>query len=693
MRTGSSLVAFVCLGIRVPALPPGRPGREKLTHSQTARVTQADSQRGPTKKLLWIALLFAALPGVAAFATPAYGAGTSYYINNQPGSNCSDEGAHTMAQPWCTFAPANRIRTFTAGDEILLARGGSWDQELSLAGSGTAREPIRLGAYGTGAKPKILRNQAVNDICVLLTDASYWNIADLEVGRASVGILLHYTQLFNHGITISNIDAHDNKGIWGGYSTEYPVSHHVQDPFASSLNINLSSGILFNVASYLTYSSSQYVLKGVTVSDVRGTNNLDSVAFDAESNTIDNQDGHNAFQDVQLSGLILSSDNGSAAKAYQAAGLGCSDSLRLLGMTNVTLMNSVLFDEAGCHTPTGTAAVILGRVSHVTFVNNIIFGVPASGSPDETGIDFEWSEDHVSLYGNLFAENAGPGVEILNIHGGDHSSDLDFSGNTFAQNAHAHQPGAAGTWEDNKGRGYGTPAGTIRNNLYFEPHGKFFSGRDVASISSVNNMGATEAANFAAEQFSATQGKNQWRYLYETADGTWTDLPHFAANDNNGAWEAGASQYVSAFNMLPAGCTGNCRSGGVAREWVAPYAGTISIRGRVFTSDGQAGTGVKAGINFVSGRNTTPIWPSQGGRQLIAGTDQVGYATDVDYIQVAAGDVIRFEIHANGDGANPAVSWTPSIGYVKSIRRDTNSSRNGYVTLAIAATPHSLGTH
>src|SRR5262249_34819420 len=234
---------------------------------------------------------------------------------------------------------------------------------------------------------------AISDICVLLTDASYWNISNLEVGRASVGILLHYTQPFNRGVSISNIYAHDNKGIWAGHSTEYPVPRKVADPFASSLNINLSSGILFNLASYLTFSNSQYVLKGVTVSNVRGSNNVDSVAFDAETNTIENQDGHNAFQDVLLNGLVLSSDNGHAAKAYQRAGLGCSDSLRLLGMMNVTLMNSVLLDEAGCHTPTGTAAVILGRVSNVRIVNNIFFSVPASDSPDETAIDFEWSED------------------------------------------------------------------------------------------------------------------------------------------------------------------------------------------------------------------------------------------------------------------------------------------------------------
>jgi hypothetical protein len=598
------------------------------------------------------------------FGAPARADGTAYYINNQTGSNCSDGGPHSMAQPWCTFAPANRIRTFMPGDQILLARGGAWNQELSLTGRGTANEPITLTAYGTGANPKILRNQAVSDICVLLTDANQWRISDLEVGRASVGILLHYTQLFNNGVTINNIDAHDNKGIWAGYSTEYPVSRHVLDPFAWSLNINLSSGILFNVASYLRYTSSQYVLKGVRVSDVRGTNNLDSVAFDAESNTIDNHDGHNAFQDVVLNGLILSGDNGNASKEYQAAGLGCSDSLRLLGMTDVTVMNSVLFDESACHTPTGTAAVILGRISQVNFVNNIIFGVPATDSPDETGIDFEWSEDNVTLQANYFASNAGPAVEILNIHGGDHSSDLDFDGNTFAQNANKNRPGAASVWEDNRGRGYATPAGKIRNNLYLEPHGRFFGGKSIGSISDVNNILTTATANYAAEQFSSTQGKNQWLYMYETPDSTWTKIPRYSASDNNGAWEVSGEQFVSAFNMALAKCTGSCNGGGVAREWVAPQAGRVSIRGHVLKCNGQAGEEMTGAINLVSGSNVTQIWPSQGAKQMIADTDQVGYATDVDNVLVAAGDVLRFEVHADSDHAGGTVSWTPSVGYV-----------------------------
>jgi hypothetical protein len=396
---------------------------------------------------------------------------------------------------------------------------------------------------------------------------------------------------------------------------------------------------------------------------VRGSNNLDSVAFDAEENTTDNRVGHNAFKNVVLNGLILSGDGGNASKVYKAAGLGCSDSLRLLGMTNVTVMNSVLFEEAACHTPTGTAAVILGRISQVRFVNNIIFGVPATDSPDETGIDFEWSEDHVSLQSNFFAANAGPAVEILNIHGGDHSSELEFEGNTFAQNAHSRQPGASAVWEDNKGRGYASPVGKIHDNLFFEQHGKFLDGKSIGSIEDVNNLQTTATANYAAEQFSTTQGKNQWRYMYESSPSTWTEMPHYSAGDRNGAWHTSPAQYVSAFNMAPGNCTGSCNGSGVAREWVATNPGTISIRGHALSSIEQGGE-MTLTINLVSGRNVTQIWPRQGGGQSIAGADHVGYATNVDNVQVAAGDSIRFEVHASGETSNGYLSWTPSVGYV-----------------------------
>jgi hypothetical protein len=254
-------------------------------------------------------------------------------------------------------------------------------------------------------------------------------------------------------------------------------------------------------------------------------------------------------------------------------------------------------------------------------------------------------------------------VEILNIHKGDHSSDLEFEGNTFAQNAHSRQPGAASIWEDNKGRGYASPEGKIHNNLYFEQHGKFLGGKSIRSIADVNNLQTTTTPNYAAEQFSTTQGKNQWRYLYESSQATWAEMPHYSASDNNGAWETSPAQYVSAFNMAPGNCTGSCDGSGVARVWVAKNPGAISIRGHALSSSGQGGEMMVA-INLVSGRGVMQIWPSQGGGKSIAGADQVGYATNVDNVQVAAGDSIRFEVHASGKTSNGALSWTPSVGYV-----------------------------
>jgi hypothetical protein len=605
--------------------------------------------------------------GLIAVSATATAGANQYFINNQAGSRCSDAGPHSQTQPWCSFAPINRIAVLSPGDQILLARGGTWNEQLTLTGSGNVAQPITLGAYGSGPNPKILRNQATDDICVLLTNVSNWNIEHLEVGKASVGILLHYTELSHEGITINDVNAHDNKGIWSGFSREYPVSHRVVDPFAASLNINLSAGILFNISSSLSFSSSQYVAKGISVSNIRGTHNVDSVAFDAEIATTDGEDGHNAFQNVVLNSLILNDDDGHVGKEYQSAGLGCSDSLRLIGVMNLTLLDSVLYDEAACHTSLGTAAVILGRVQNVTLTNNIVFGVPSTSSPDETGIDLEFSESHVNTHGNFFAQNAGPGIEILNIHPSDHTSDVNLVDNAFLDNARTLH-GAASVWEKNAGSAYAVPSGSIGNSLYSESSGSFFKGNAGGLITQFNNISTLTLPNYAAEQFSTQQGTNYWHYMYESGPAIWSDIPRYMPTDYNGAWEVSPAQYVSAFALAPASCSGNCDTGGVARVWVAPQSGNVDLRGWILKSDSEGGSGVYAEINLVSGQSVKHLWPPSGDKRLIAGTDQVGFATDVSSVSIRAGDMIRFEVTANGDNSFDTVSWTPSLAYVSTPR-------------------------
>jgi len=180
----------------------------------------------------------------------------------------------------------------------------------------------------------------------------------------------------------------------------------------------------------------------------------------------------------------------------------------------------------------------------------------------------------------------------------------------------------------------------------------------------VNNISTLGLPSYAAELFSSTQGENGWRYAYEASSGTWVDMPFYATNDFNGAWEVSEAQYVSAFELAPASCSGDCDTGGVAREWVAPQSGSVDVRGWILKT-AAGGTGVYAAIDLVSGEDVTPLWPVYGGRLFLAGNNQGGVATDVSSVAVHAGDRIRFEVFANGDNSYDTVSWTPSVAYVR----------------------------
>jgi len=56
---------------------------------------------------------------------------------------------------WQTIAMVNG-RTFVAGDNILFKRGETWREQLRVPSSGKSGSPITFGAYGMGAKPRLL---------------------------------------------------------------------------------------------------------------------------------------------------------------------------------------------------------------------------------------------------------------------------------------------------------------------------------------------------------------------------------------------------------------------------------------------------------------------------------------------------------------------------------------------------------
>ena len=605
---------------------------------------------------LLCAIVFSPL-SMQLFRVPlAFASNTTYYINNQT-SSCDNSGPHTQAQPWCDFTTANST-TFGPGDQILLASGATWDQQLTINGSGSSAAPATISAYGTGNRPRILRDGNPSDRGLRLNDPSYWNITNLEVGNAGAGILVYFTTLGHQGLHFQNIFVHDNNGF-GNQSQGFDLQCGQTDRMLMSAGIDFTGNLP-------SFSSSDYVLQNVSMLDVEGSHNIDSISFDfcngiASSQisssgwqflgpiTSDNQDGHTLVRNVVLQRLNLHDDDGGNHPVQ------CPDSLRLDDVMNVTVLDSTLDHEAACHTGSGTAAVFLQRSQNVVFVNDLERAVPYTVSADQTGFDNEFSNDQASWRNNYLANNSGAGIEFLGIHGsGDHSSNVDVSGNLFVSNGQADNTpygsiGRAGTDIQ--------PTGTIANNLYSEPRG-FLTNSGSANFNGFTQTNNLDASLYptvfnSGDGFSSTQGLNSWSYQYSTNNGqTWNNLTYNATTQH---WTpTGASYpYIWRFEQHPDSCSG-CL---IARVWTAPVSGKVSLRARVLKGDTGGGDGIGAQINL----NGTTIW----GRQTIAYNDLTGVATALDNLSVNAGDTLRF-ISDNGGNGNTlydTTSWDPSLAY------------------------------
>ena len=150
---------------------------------------------------------------IAFIWTTAYGnslAAKTYYIDPQ-GSDSND--GISARTPWADFAPVN-ARTFRAGDEILLKRGGIWYTQLTINGSGMAHQFIRIGTYGKGERPKIQRSGNPADRCIRLNNPAYLLLSGIEVCNGGAGIVLFYDHSYhNRSVYITDVVAHDFKGL------------------------------------------------------------------------------------------------------------------------------------------------------------------------------------------------------------------------------------------------------------------------------------------------------------------------------------------------------------------------------------------------------------------------------------------------------------------------------------------------
>jgi hypothetical protein len=110
-------------------------------------------------------------------STPAGATATTHYVDCT-GGNDNNSGTSTGAA-WKNITRANKA-ALNPGDSLLLKRGCTWSQQLKAKWNGTASQHVLIGAYGSGALPKL---QNSHDGNVRIT-GSYQTIENVQTYNA-----------------------------------------------------------------------------------------------------------------------------------------------------------------------------------------------------------------------------------------------------------------------------------------------------------------------------------------------------------------------------------------------------------------------------------------------------------------------------------------------------------------------------
>lgn len=551
------------------------------------------------------------------------------YIDNREGSGCSNSGTgSSISAPWCDFAPV-QDRALAAGAQLLLARGGVWTGSVRLTGGGTSASWITLGAYGTGSRPVIQGTSQPSDRTVVLQDPDYWRVQDLELRNAGMGLLIEYTSHGHHGLDIRGLYAHDLTGILD-----------VQPKQIDYPDIQNSTAITISAAGAPVTTAGQSVVSGITI-----RNNLVHNAAGVYLVADPLINGLPAFAPSTFANVDITNNNFSRSAAPIIA----------IEAATAPVFEGNWVDCTGhAYEPQGTTCFFVSKVDGAMIQNNTVMNMPDTASHDQTGIDLEYKVRDTKIRGNLFANNAGAGVELLQLgRAGDYSTNTLIEANTFYNNGWGGSPGMSGHIAPFGGGAAAAQVMIRANDYQMSPTGFVNAVGNNPALANVTQVDNSSASSMypSALHFSGTQGQNQWRNQSYSGSGNWTDMPTYTASPSR--WTAGGGSSIDAFTLVP----GVGSSQWVARTWIAPSSGTIRIHGQATKYD-DSGTAASILIE----KQGSFIWPISGGPyETIAAGDRAGVTTNIT-TTVEAGDVIRFVVHANGVTGG-AVSWTPSISY------------------------------
>ena len=134
---------------------------------------------------------------------------TTYFVDCT--GNARKSNGRSADSPWTNLEQVN-THVFIPGDDVRFKRGSMCRGTLSPQGSGSDSAPIRMTAYGTGKRPKIVA-ESKNDAVLKLFNQEYWDIDSIELSGANqFGVFVSGDKGVLHHIHLANLLVHDVGG-------------------------------------------------------------------------------------------------------------------------------------------------------------------------------------------------------------------------------------------------------------------------------------------------------------------------------------------------------------------------------------------------------------------------------------------------------------------------------------------------
>lgn len=352
--------------------------------------------------------------------------GNRYYFSagGSDANSGKDEGS-----PWKSFSMLDKI-TLGPGDRVLLRRGDTFEERLTVRGKGDADAWIYVGSYGEGAvKPCISIHGDRNDIAILCDDdrsgLNYIWIDGLDIKNTLLGIYFRYS------------DSTDNRGVrvtdCGFENINCPelMEEALQDVgFLGEKKGNLDGGggayeyiwpTAINIGGRPPLPLAAVEVKGkcapsTVVSDIEIENcRFDScvIAIGANCYNYHYGTGINQFREYTKNWRVknIRTENTMTALNFDACSFGYDGSEN----SEYGVFENIICG-GGMEKYTmsfGTTLALLSCCSDLYIKNSRFSGCRNNGQPDGCGFDFERGDQNITLDHCVIDNNEGQGVLVM----------------------------------------------------------------------------------------------------------------------------------------------------------------------------------------------------------------------------------------------------------------------------------------